>query len=302
MEYRAAPRFTARCLTGLREAGGRRVGRLRSRKLVPSWYIGGRTATDALEFMCDVADRLDNRVQLTTDGLNSYLIAVDRSVGQDIDYAQLHKVYGPDLSQDQRRYSPAKVIGVVGSAEAGDQGRQKEDKKKPSRREGGVATDRLDDLGPTLTNLDGGAVVDRSGRVVADPGMAVLAVVVGEEHGGEGPSVLDGAQARAAIQEQVAQIATRLDVVPGRVYIRGQRTKWGNCSRLRNLSFNWRLIMAPDYVLRYLVTHETVHLVLPDHSHKFWLAVQSLCPETELGRQWLAANGEELLVDLSEVL
>jgi len=44
----------------------------------------------------------------------------------------------------------------------------------------------------------------------------------------------------------------------------GQRTKWGNCSGRRNLSFNWRLILAPDYVLRYLVTHEAVHLAVPD--------------------------------------
>jgi predicted metal-dependent hydrolase len=81
-----------------------------------------------------------------------------------------------------------------------------------------------------------------------------------------------------------------------------QRTKWGNCSRLRNLSFNWRLIMAPEHVLRYLVTHETVHLAIPDHSQKFWLTVQSICPESERARQWLVANGDRLLVDLAQVL
>src|SRR5712691_5174153 len=45
-----------------------------------------------------------------------------------------------------------------------------------------------------------------------------------------------------------------------------------------NLSFNWRLIMAPEFVARYLVTHEAVHLFVPDHSKQFWLTVQSLCP------------------------
>jgi len=109
-------------------------------------------------------------------------------------------------------------------------------------------------------------------------------------------------QARIAIQEQVATVAARLDVVPGRLYVMDQRTKWGNCSRLGNLSFNWRLIMAPEHVLRYLVTHETVHLAVPDHSRKFWLTVQSICPETEQARQWLVANGDRLLVDLNEVL
>jgi len=64
----------------------------------------------------------------------------------------------------------------------------------------------------------------------------------------------------------------------------GQRTKWGNCSLLPNLSFNWRLIMAPEAVLRYLVTHEAVHLAVPDHSQEFRLTVRSLCPETGLGQ------------------
>ncbi len=82
----------------------------------------------------------------------------------------------------------------------------------------------------------------------------------------------------------------------------GQRTKWGNCSAGRNLSFNWKLILAPDFVLRYLVTHEAVHLAIPDHSAKFWLAVQSLCRETERAKQWLSASGHELTADLASVL
>jgi predicted metal-dependent hydrolase len=81
-----------------------------------------------------------------------------------------------------------------------------------------------------------------------------------------------------------------------------QQTKWGNCSALRNLSFNWRIVMAPDSVLRYLVTHEVVHLAVPDHSRRFWLTVQSLCPETERARQWLSANGHRLLVPLENVV
>jgi hypothetical protein len=59
--------------------------------------------------------------------------------------------------------------------------------------------------------------------------------------------------------------------------------------RVRNLSFNWRPILAPHFVLRYLVTHEAVHLAVPNHSAKFWLTVQSLCPEMERAKQWLSA-------------
>lgn len=60
--------------------------------------------------------------------------------------------------------------------------------------------------------------------------------------------------------------------------------------------------MAPEYVLRYLVTHEAVHLAIPDHSHKFWLTVQSLCPETERAKQWLCSTGRRIQVDLDSVV
>ncbi|MET0649738.1 MAG: M48 family metallopeptidase [Pyrinomonadaceae bacterium] len=65
--------------------------------------------------------------------------------------------------------------------------------------------------------------------------------------------------------------------------------------RLRTLSFNWRLIMAPAHVLKYLVAHEAAHLAVPDHSRKFWLTVQSVCPETERAKQWLSRHGHSLL-------
>lgn len=101
-------------------------------------------------------------------------------------------------------------------------------------------------------------------------------------------------QARERIQQHVAEAAKRLNRSPNRIYVMGQRTKWGNCSALGNVSFNWRLIMAPDAVLHYIVMHEMVHLAIPDHSRKFWLTVQSLCPEAERARQWLVANGQRL--------
>ncbi len=103
-------------------------------------------------------------------------------------------------------------------------------------------------------------------------------------------------QARIDIEKQLAAVTMRLRQQPQRIYVMGQRTKWGNCSSQRNLSFNWRLILAPDFVLRYLVTHEAVHLSVPDHSAKFWLTVQSLCPETERSKQWLSAHGQKLTV------
>lgn len=102
-------------------------------------------------------------------------------------------------------------------------------------------------------------------------------------------------QARERIKCHVSNFKRRIKRSPNRIYVMSQRTKWGNCSSLGNLSFNWRLVMAPDNVMGYLVAHEMVHLAIPDHSQKFWLTVQSLCPNAERSRQWLVANGHQLL-------
>ena len=101
-------------------------------------------------------------------------------------------------------------------------------------------------------------------------------------------------RARECIEKHIAELGNRLKLVPNRIYVMDQRTKWGNCSALGNLSFNWRLVMAPDFALRYIVTHEMVHLAVPNHSPKFWLTVQSLCPEAERARRWLVANGQRV--------
>lgn len=82
-------------------------------KLVPCWFVGGRDAKSGQHFMNDLADRLTSRVQLTTDSHKAYLSAVDNAFGNDIDYAQLVKIYGSGQnSQGQYRYSPAQCMGT----------------------------------------------------------------------------------------------------------------------------------------------------------------------------------------------
>ena len=81
-------------------------------KLCISWCIGGRDSYTGMAFMKDVASRLAQRVQLTTDGLKTYLDVVERAFGDNIDYAMLQKVYGADPDDDAKRYSPAKCVGV----------------------------------------------------------------------------------------------------------------------------------------------------------------------------------------------
>ena len=79
-------------------------------KLIPSWLVADRSAGSAWAFMQDVASRLKHRVQLTTDGLKSYLDAVEDAFGSQVDYAQIVKIYG-DSGQDEKRYSPAVCLG-----------------------------------------------------------------------------------------------------------------------------------------------------------------------------------------------
>ena len=80
-------------------------------KIVPSYRVGPRDYATGVAFMDDLQKRLANRVQLTTDGYVVYLDAVKETFGQDVDYAQLIKVYGRDESRKpERRYSPAVVI------------------------------------------------------------------------------------------------------------------------------------------------------------------------------------------------
>ncbi|HMR29751.1 MAG TPA: IS1 family transposase [Geminicoccaceae bacterium] len=88
-------------------------------KLIVSWLVGGRDAGYATEFMQDAADRLANRVQLTTDGHKAYLTAVEDAFGVDVDYAQLVKLYGDAPESAKGRYSPADCTGIRKTAIVG---------------------------------------------------------------------------------------------------------------------------------------------------------------------------------------
>lgn len=98
------------------------VGMDADSKLIISWYIGNRDANSAYDFMQDIASRLANRVQLTTDGHGAYLSAVEEAFGASIDFAQLVKIYGVDHTYEQktaRKYSPAEYVGSKKTAVTG---------------------------------------------------------------------------------------------------------------------------------------------------------------------------------------
>jgi len=82
-------------------------------KLIASWRLGSRSAYDANVFIADLASRLKNRVQVTSDGYKVYLEAVEGAFGCDVDYAMLVKVFGKDQREDERRYSPGVCLGCT---------------------------------------------------------------------------------------------------------------------------------------------------------------------------------------------
>lgn len=98
-----------------------------------------------------------------------------------------------------------------------------------------------------------------------------------------------------------AEIAPRLDAASAalgrpwtRLTIRDQRTRWGSCTSAGAMSFNWRLLLAPEAVLDYVVWHEACHLLVLDHSPRFWGLVAAHCPDHAEARRWLRDNGAGL--------
>ncbi len=102
--------------------------------------------------------------------------------------------------------------------------------------------------------------------------------------------------AKEYIPKRVAYYAQLLDVTYATISIRDQKTRWGSCSSKGNLSFSWRLILAPPKVLDYVVVHELCHRKEMNHSPRFWALVESMIPDYKTHRKWLKENGEKLTI------
>jgi predicted metal-dependent hydrolase len=88
--------------------------------------------------------------------------------------------------------------------------------------------------------------------------------------------------------------AAELGVKIKRLCVRDQTSRWGSCSSTGVLSFSWRLILAPGYVLDYLAAHEVAHLIELNHSPRFWRLVGRIYPEVERAKVWLDVHGTDL--------
>ena len=96
-------------------------------------------------------------------------------------------------------------------------------------------------------------------------------------------------QARAHFQERVAHFAAHVGVMPARITVRGQRTRWGSCSAQGTISLNWRLMQVPSTLVDYVVVHEVCHLRHLNHSSDFWQTVAEIVPDWSERRARLRA-------------
>ena len=83
------------------------------------------------------------------------------------------------------------------------------------------------------------------------------------------------------------RICEKHNIKINKIYIRDQKTSWGTCSTKKNLSFNFRLILCPEPVIKYLVYHEISHLFYMNHSKNFWALVESFYPDYKPQKKWL---------------
>lgn len=115
-----------------------------------------------------------------------------------------------------------------------------------------------------------------------------------DRHGARRLSDWLRAEAKADLTRRTHFHATNLDCEPKRISVRDQSTRWGSCSSTGTISYSWRLIFAPHYVLDYVAAHEVAHLREMNHGPRFWRLVRDTMPDMHKARAWLKLNGAEL--------
>ncbi len=103
-------------------------------------------------------------------------------------------------------------------------------------------------------------------------------------------------QARMEIIARLDRATARAGTSYAGLSIRAQRSRWASCSAQGRMSFNWRLLMAPESVLDYVVWHEVCHLEVPNHSPRFWALVERHWPRYHEDREWLRRHGATLVL------
>lgn len=123
---------------------------------------------------------------------------------------------------------------------------------------------------------------------------AQLSVLGGAEHAPRRLGDWLIKEARQDLAERVAWHSQHLGVKASRINVRDQTSRWGSCSTTGALSFSWRLILAPRYILDYVAAHEVAHLAEMNHGPKFWALVRRTMPDMDEARRWLQIYGMDL--------
>ena len=100
--------------------------------------------------------------------------------------------------------------------------------------------------------------------------------------------------AKKHITKRVEALSEALLLPYHRLYIRSPKKKWGNCSKEKNISINWRVIKAPQFVIDYVIIHELCHTVIMKHTVRFQTLLRSHCPDCEAAQTWLDRYGNSL--------
>jgi predicted metal-dependent hydrolase len=150
-----------------------------------------------------------------------------------------------------------------------------------------------------LRGVDHSIVHRRSARgtvwiETAEDGSCSLCVAGAEPHVPRRVRDFLKREARRDLEAASRRAAEALGVTIKRVSIRDQSSRWGSCSTTGVLSYSWRLILAPPFVLDYLAAHEAAHLIEMNHSRRFWRVVERICPHMRHAKAWLNAHGTNL--------
>jgi predicted metal-dependent hydrolase len=125
-------------------------------------------------------------------------------------------------------------------------------------------------------------------------GQAILRVSGLESHLGRRIAAFLKKEGRRDLESLARRHAASIRKPITSVTMKDTRSRWGSCSSQGNLSFSWRIVMAPPIVIDYLAAHEVAHLAEMNHGPKFWALCKSLCPDMEAARHWLKVHGSQL--------
>ena len=125
-------------------------------------------------------------------------------------------------------------------------------------------------------------------------GERILRVSGLPEHAGRRIATFLKKEARTDLERLVKLHAATIGAKVASITMKDTRSRWGSCSSQGNLSFSWRILMAPPEVIDYLAAHEVAHLKEMNHGPRFWALCKKLCPHMEDAKSWLKRHGSQL--------